>query len=152
YTFRLTVTDDDGASTTDDVVVTVNNVAPTANAGADQTANEGSAVTLVGSGLDVSSADTLSYPWQLISSTNGQSLPTGNASTYNFTPIDKGTYTFRLTVTDDDGGSSTDDVVVTVNNVAPTANAGADQSANEGTLVTLSGAGSDVGSADSLTY
>src|SRR5207244_13466810 len=101
YTFRLTVADDDGGSSTDDVVITVNNVAPTANAGADRAANEASAVTLVGSGVDAGSADTLTYSWQLVSSTNGQSLSTGNAASYVFTPADNGTYTFRLTVTDD---------------------------------------------------
>src|SRR5262249_36724561 len=141
-----------GGYTSDDVVVTVNNVAPTASAGADQTSSEGSLVTLSGSGSDASAADTLFYSWQLLSSTNGQSLPTGNAATYAFTPVDNGVYTLGLTVWDDDGGVSTDDVVVTVSNVAPTAGAGADQTASEGSSVMLAGAGSDAGSADVLSY
>src|SRR5262249_47334725 len=152
YTFRLTVTDDDGGSSTDDVVVTVNNVAPTANAGPDQTANEGSLTTLVGTGSDAASGDTLTYAWQLISSTNGQSLPPGSGTSFSFTPTDNGVYTLRLTVTDDDGDSAIDTVVVIVQNVAPTANAGSDQIVSEGSLVNLTGQGNDVGSADELSY
>ena len=123
YVFRLTATDDDGGSSSDEVTVTVTNVAPTASAGVNQMVNEGSAVTLAGLGSDVGSADGLSYSWQLVSSTNGQSLPDGSAAIYDFTPTDNGTYTFRLTATDDDGGSSSDEVVVTVLNIGPSADA-----------------------------
>jgi len=152
YTFRLTVSDDDGGSASDEVTVTVQNVAPTANAGDDQTVSEGTSVTLLGSASDVGSGDTITYAWHLVSSTNGQSLPTGSEANYPFTPNDNGTYVLRLTVTDDDGGSSSDEVTVTVTNVAPAANAGADQTVNEGSVVTLTGLGSDVGSADGLSY
>ena len=78
-------------------------------------------MTLIGAGADVVGGDTLTYSWQLVSSTNGQSLPAGSDASYVFTSADNGTYTFRLTVTDDDGGSSFDDVVVTVQNAAPSA-------------------------------
>ena len=58
--FRLTVTDDDGATGSDTVTVTVNDVpappppnsAPTVNAGANQNADEGTTVNLVGIGAD----------------------------------------------------------------------------------------------------
>jgi hypothetical protein len=143
---------DDGAQATDDVIVAVANVAPTADAGADQTASEGSVVTLVGAGADIAAADTLTYSWQLVSCANGQLLPGGTGTDYSFTPNDNGTYTFRLTVTDDDGGVGTDLVVVTVTNVAPTANAGADRTTLEGHGMMLAGSGTDAGSADTKTY
>src|SRR5207244_12785780 len=42
YTVTYTVTDDDGGAGSDVMVVTANNVAPTANAGDDKTVDEGS--------------------------------------------------------------------------------------------------------------
>ena len=68
-TFSLIVTDDkSNASTADTVSITVNppaNSAPTANAGADQTAVASAAtVTLDGSGsTDPDTGDTLTYAW-----------------------------------------------------------------------------------------
>lgn len=55
--FRLTVTDDDGATASDDVRVTVQAVAsvnqpPTADAGPDQMVDAGAVVMLIGSGSD----------------------------------------------------------------------------------------------------
>src|SRR5262249_60984640 len=46
YTVTFTATDDDGASASDTVLVTANNVAPTASPGADQTVNEAYLFTL----------------------------------------------------------------------------------------------------------
>jgi hypothetical protein len=43
-------------------------------------------------------------------------------------------------------------MVVTANNVAPTVNGGADKTVNEGSSVSLSAVGSDVGSLDTLSY
>ena len=50
-TFRLTVTDNGGASHSDTVTVTVNAI-PVANAGADQSVSAGAAVSLAGSATD----------------------------------------------------------------------------------------------------
>jgi hypothetical protein len=55
YVFRLTVTDNGGATGTDNVTVTVNappNIAPTANAGSDVTLTSVNSTTLLGSGTD----------------------------------------------------------------------------------------------------
>jgi len=150
YFFVLTVWDDELTSDTDFVQVTVLNAPPVVDAGADQTVLEGSAVTLSGSATDPG-LDTLSYQWRLVSSSNGQSIPGQNTASFDFVPGDNGTYTFELTVTDDDGGSSTDTIVVTVDNVAPSVDAGSDQAVVEGSLVTLTGSATDPG-ADELFY
>ena len=57
--FSLTVTDDQMATGTDSVTITVqaNNDPPTASAGADQSATEGATVTLAGSGTDPEGAE-----------------------------------------------------------------------------------------------
>src|SRR5207244_7068199 len=83
--------------------------------------------------------------WHVVSS-NGQVVADGSGQGFSFTPNDNGTYTATFTVTDDDGGVGSSSVVVTVNNVAPTANAGADQTVNEGSAVNLAGTSTAPGS------
>src|SRR5262249_27075461 len=148
-TFR--VTDKDGGVGSDTVVVTVNNVAPTANAGPDQTVNEGSTVNLAGTFSDPGTVDTFTFNWHVVSST-GQRVPDGRGQNLSFPTQRSGDLTVTFRVTDKDGGVGTDTVVVTVRNVAPTANAGADQTANVDSLVTLNGSYTDPGSADTLQF
>lgn len=111
YTVTVTVTDDDGGAGSDSFDVTVNNVAPTANAGPDQTVYEGNLVNLPGSFTDPGSADWHTFLWCLVSATNGQTITDGTARDFSFTPNDNGVYTFDFTVTDDDQASHTDTVV-----------------------------------------
>ncbi len=132
YAVTVTVTDKDGGVGTSTVVVTVNNVVPTANAGGNRTVNEGSAVMLTGTATDPGALDTPTYNWH-VTSTNGQVVSDGSGQTFSFTPADNGTYTVTFTVTDKDGGVGTDTATVTVNNVAPTVNAGPDGTAVEST-------------------
>src|SRR5207253_5449231 len=95
------------------------------------------------------SADSWTYNWHVVSS-RGQFVADGSGQSFSFTPNDNGTYTATFTVTDDDGGVGSSSVVVTVNNVAPTANAGAAQTVNEGTAVNLAGTFTEPGSADKI--
>jgi hypothetical protein len=148
-TFQLTVTDNGGLSATDTVIVNVSNVnqAPTANAGPDQTVNEESSVTLDGSNSSDPDGTISSYSW---SQTGGTSVSLSGASSSRPTftaPTVGGTgqaLTFQLTVTDDGGLSATDTVIINISNInqAPTANAGPDQTVNEGSNVTLDGSNS----------
>jgi hypothetical protein len=147
-TFRLTVTDNNGATGNATTNVTVNNVnqLPTANAGANQTVNEGVAVTLAGSGSDPDGT-IASYAW---TQTVGPAvtLSGANTATATFTAptVNANTVlTFQLTVTDNQGGtgSATTNVTVTNLNQLPAANAGPDQTRDEGSLVTLNGSGTD---------
>ena len=168
-TFSLIVTDDkSNASTADTVSITVNppaNSAPTANAGADQTAVASAAtVTLDGSGsTDPDTGDTLTYAWtktagpDVTLSSTSAAQPTFTAPTLGANDAAV-TLTFSLIVTDDKSNASTADTVsITVNppaNSAPTANAGADQTAvASAATVTLDGSGStDPDTGDTLTY
>jgi hypothetical protein len=146
--FQLTVTDNAGATGTSTVIITVApNQAPTANAGTNQTVNEAVAVTLSGSGADTDGT-IASYAWM---QTAGPTVTLTNANTaiasFTAPAVSADTeLTFTLTVTDNQGatGSASSNVTVKHVNLAPTANAGVNQSVNENTLVTLSGSGTDI--------
>jgi hypothetical protein len=132
------------------VTLTKVNVNPTADAGADQNVNEGDTVTLDGSGSADPDGTIASYLWEQTAGTT-VAMDDSSSTTPSFTAPSVGsageTLTFELTVTDDDGGTSTTpdsiDVVVSNANQLPTADAGADNSVNEGTTgVQLDGTGS----------
>ncbi|MDX2045896.1 MAG: AbfB domain-containing protein [Chitinophagaceae bacterium] len=122
YVFRLTVTDNNGATGTDDVQVTVNqgnNQTPTASAGADRAISlPSTSVTLLGSGADVDGTIS-TYAWTKVSGPSGGTIATPASANTSITGLTQGTYTFRLTVTDNGGASASDDVLVTVNPAAP---------------------------------
>jgi hypothetical protein len=133
YTFRLTVTDNSGATASDDINITVNsatNQLPTANAGADQIITlPANSVNLTGSGTDPDGSIS-TYAWTKVSGTGGTITSTSSPST-TVTGLTQGNYTFRLIVTDNSGATASDDVNVTVNaapvNQPPIVNAGTDQ-------------------------
>ncbi len=154
-TFRLTVSDG-SLSATDDVTVTVRHVnrKPTAAAGSDQMVDEGTTVTLDGSGSSDPDGDSVSYSWEQTAGPT-VTLSSTTAASPTFTAPDvttNTTLTFRLTASDG-SLSATDDVTVTVRHVnrAPTAAAGSDQTVDERTTVTLSGSGDDPDE-DGLSY
>jgi poly(3-hydroxybutyrate) depolymerase len=138
YVVRLTVTDNGGATATDDVTITVNNTqtntTPTANAGADINITlPNSSINLDGSGSKDSDGSIVSYAWSKVSGPASFTIAALNAVTSSVTGLLQGNYVFRLTVTDDKGATATDDVNVTVNalvsrptNQAPVAWAGND--------------------------
>jgi hypothetical protein len=117
HTVTLTVTDDQGATDTDEVVITVEaapagNQPPTANAGPNQTvtdADDGGDedVTLDGSGSTDSDGTIASWVW----TESAVQIATGESPTATF---GVGTHTVTLTVTDDQGATDTDNVVITV--------------------------------------
>ncbi len=135
YVFRLTVTDNSGATATDNVTITVTtatppqNQAPTANAGSDITiVLPINSTILTGSGYDPDGT-IASYAWAWVSGPATYTLVNASAAATGLNGLVQGTYVFRLTVTDNSGATATDLVTVVVspsNNQAPTANAGAD--------------------------
>ena len=151
YQFELQVIDNNGATASDTVMITVNaaaNILPTANAGTDQTITlPVNSVTLTGSGTDADGT-IVSYQWSEISGPAGSTITTPNLPNTNITGLVQGVYQFQLTVTDNNGGTGTASVQVTVNaalNIPPVANAGPDQSITLPTnSVTLNGIGTDI--------
>lgn len=133
YLFRLTVTDDQGATGTNDATVTVQaapvvNQNPVANAGADiNLIYPTNSVTINGSGSDADGS-IVSYAWTKQSG-GAATLTNATNATLQLSGLAKGTYIFRLTVKDDKGASGYDEmtVVVSSTNKAPVAKAGADK-------------------------
>jgi hypothetical protein len=163
-TFEVEATDGDASDTdTVNVVVQPTNDAPTADAGDDVTVTAGGTIQLDGTGSSDPEGDALSYSW---TQTTGPSLGTLSDSDTD-TPtldvvdtVDGGSPIsgeFQLTVSDGNGGTDTDTVSVTVepappSNTAPSADAGADQTVDEGATVTLDASGSSDTDGDTLSY
>jgi hypothetical protein len=150
YQFKLTVTDDKGATGTSTVTITVKtalNQPPTANAGSDQTLTlPTNSVTFSGSGTDADGSIS-SYQWSEISGPSSASISNSNSASTDVTGLAEGVYQFKLTVTDDKGATGTSTVTITVkaaSNIPPTANAGTDQTITLPTnSANLSGSGTD---------
>lgn len=148
FVFRLTVIDNLGATGSDDITVTVNSVnsPPTANAGSNITLNlPDNFTTINGIGNDPDGTIT-AYNWTQIGGPSSATLADENTATVTASDLIAGTYTFRLTVTDDDLATGTDDVNVIVNaaNQTPVANAGANKAITLPTNSTnFTGSGTD---------
>ena len=134
YVFRLTVRDDDNATDTDDITVTVNTPtiqAPTANAGANRVITlPANSTSLNGAGSSDPDGTIVAYLWQQVSGPSTATLSSTNTAATNISNLRAGVYTFRLTVRDNDNATDADDITVTVNaatNQAPVANAGANR-------------------------
>ena len=155
--FRLTVTDPDRLSHTDDVTITVRSVAnsrPEADAGRNQSVSTGARVTLDGSDSSDPDGDDLTYRWTQQSGTT-VSLSSARVASPTFTaPSEAGGLSFRLTVTDEHGASDSDDVTIAVRatNRPPEADAGSNRSVEGGARVTLDGSNSSDPDGDRLTY
>jgi hypothetical protein len=148
-TFMLRVTDGFGSEATDTCIVNITNgnLPPTADAGPDQTVDEGDTVTLDASNSTDPDDGIASYLW---TQTAGPPVTLSNTTAVQptFTAPDVGpsgeSLIFQLTVTDSGGLQATDSCIVTVSwvNLPPAANAGPDQTVDEGAAVTLDGSNS----------
>lgn len=138
---------------------TPGNNPPNANAGIDQTVNEGTLVNLNGTASNDPDADPLTYIW---TQTAGPSVTlTGvTTATPSFTAPLVGSNqvcTFQLAVSDGQGGQDTDTVNINVQNIVvpntpPNANAGTDFSIQSGQPGALDGTGSNDPNGDPITY
>ncbi|MEN8692424.1 MAG: PKD domain-containing protein [Desulfobacterales bacterium] len=147
--FSLTVTDASGDQSTDTciVVVSLDNLPPIADAGVDQTVNEGDIVALDGSNSSDPNGSIATYFWE---QTAGPAVSLSNSTTAQptFTSPNVGlqgkSLTFTLTVSDNQGLQNSDAVTIRVSwqNEPPTADAGSDQTVTEGETVTLDGSNS----------
>ncbi|MCA9513341.1 MAG: hypothetical protein KC635_00205, partial [Myxococcales bacterium] len=147
--FELEVCNDHELCDTDTVTITVIG-GPVADAGADASVNEGTAVSLVGGGTDPQ-GETLSFAW---TQTGGPAVTLAGAdgSTAMFTaPDGAATLVFQLEVCNESGLCDTDSVTITVIG-GTTADAGPDQTVNEGTQVVLDAGGSSDPQGQDLTF
>jgi PKD repeat protein/subtilisin family serine protease len=147
YTVTLTVTDSAAQTGQDIAIVTVSNVAPTANAGPAKSGNEGASIAFAGAASDPGLDDVLTYSWDF-----GDGSPSANSATTTHVYAQNGVYTATFTAHDGDGGVGSSTAQVTVANVAPTANAGADRTGDEGSSISFTGGATDPGVLDALTY
>ena len=123
---------------------------PSADAGADITVRIDDTFTVDGSAsTDSDAGDSIaSYRWY---DDNGTEVAT--TATYSDSYSSEGNYTFTLEVTDGFGAKGRDTVIVhVIENRPPVADAGADQSANQGDTVTLDGSNSSDPDGDSISF
>lgn len=139
YSVLLTVTDDDGATNTVAIPVSVvPNTPPTAQPQATpRVGKEPLSVDLSAATSSDSDGQIVSYAWDY---TDDETVDSTDAEA-SFDYVLPGTYTARLTVTDEDGATDTATVDITVNpNQPPTAVVGANvQSGNAPLTVTFEG-------------
>mgnify|MGYP000948042177 CR=1 FL=1 len=160
YVITATVTDDDGASHSAVVTLTVDNVAPTITSFtiSDAVINEDGSVTVTGSFTDPGTLDThtVLIDWGLGEATSAATVTPspGGGGTFtathqylddNPTGTTSDNYVITATVTDDDGASDSAVVTLTVDNVAPAVDAGGNVALDEGGLFTRSGTFTDPG-------
>ena len=158
-TFELTVVDDGGLKDSNTTTVNVigDNDAPIADAGPNQTIDEGKKVTLDGSNSTDPEGKGLSYQWSQVA---GQPVTLSSTQVVKptFTTPDVGpggaSLTFRLTVTDDGDLQDSDSTIVNVRfvNEPPEADAGPNQTVLENSKVTLDGSNSSDPEGERITY
>lgn len=134
-------------TSTASATVSVMNVAPSVEAGPNQTKNNGDTVTFSGSFTDPGPADTHGIEWEF----GDGGTDAGTLSPTHVYPA-PGNYLVTLSVTDDDGGVGVDTLTVTVVSRPPVAEAGGPYSVAEGSTVSVDGSGSTDPDGDALTY
>lgn len=146
YVVTLVVTDDDGGTNTKTATITA--LAASASiTGATTTSNEGAEISLGSSILNFPTGTPV-YAWTVTKS--GNTVASGSGSTFDFTPIDNGSYVVSLTVTVGEW-SATDSRSITVLNVDPTPTGVTINAVDEGSSATLSGSILEPSIADTLT-
>ena len=130
------------------------NSAPVSNAGPDQAVSVGDVVQLSGSASSDADGDMLSYNWVLLTlpTGSGAALSDPAAESPQFTVDVAGSYVAQLIVNDGTVDSAPDNVQVVTENTVPVADAGADQAAPLGEVVTLDGSGSSDADNDPLLF
>lgn len=139
YKFRLMVTDNQGASSSSTTEIDITgsgtpNLSPIINLGTTRKLKlPANSISLGSSGTYDPDGSILSYLWSQESGPAPATLANTNSATLQVGGLRKGSYYFKLVVTDNKGGVSTGYVHVfvdgeeTLANIPPVANAGSDQ-------------------------
>ncbi|PWT97797.1 MAG: hypothetical protein C5B52_13200 [Bacteroidetes bacterium] len=118
YVFQLTTIDNDGASSSDQVSITVNaapNVPPIANAGPDKYITAPiSGIVLDGNGSYDPDGTIVGYSWVKVSGPSPLTITNSNTANPIVVSPNPGTYVFELTVTDNSGATSKAQVTLVV--------------------------------------
>lgn len=154
-TVTITADDGNGGTSSTSFDLTVNNVAPTVNAGPDQTVFRNDVVTVSGSWSDPAAADDDPYTWSW--DLTGDTLVDDSGSANYGSPVVRttsfavdGDAILTFSVTDQDGATSSDTVQITVVNRVPTANSQSVSTNEDAPLpITLTGGDADN---DTLVY
>jgi len=116
YMIALRVTDDDGGvSGIATAEVTINNRAPSADAGGPYNGTRNSSIEFDGSDSGDMDGSIVAYSWDF-----GDGSPKAYDSIANHSYENMGTYIVKLTVTDDDGARSESTAVVTIIDIPAT--------------------------------
>ncbi|MCA9515086.1 MAG: hypothetical protein KC635_09110, partial [Myxococcales bacterium] len=152
FVVKVTAVDDLGAGVVDSFTVDVRNVNPLVTAGGDVALAEGSTLTRT-----ATFADPGGDVWSAAIDYGDGSAPTlvqgvtpGTPIALQHTYVNEGEHVVRVTVTEAHG-SGTATFIVSVTNVAPSLDVGADATLPEGSPLARVGAWSDPGGADVVT-
>ena len=150
----ISVVDDDGATDSDLLPVSVANVAPIystpqLDAAANQHATEGQAQNFdLGSFTDAGVNDqtwAIDVDWGDSGLSHFTAASQGAIDLTSHFYAQDGTFTVTVTVTDKDGGTDSDTFAIVVANVAPSVDAGGDATIDEGSSFSGAGSFSDPG-------
>ena len=152
------VDDGEGGVTTADISLTINNLAPAADAGGSYTIEEGNGLSLNASASTDPGNDSLTYSWDL--DNDGQyDDATGSEPTVSWAtlanlglPSNGTSLSIGVQVDDGEGGVTTADTSLAINNVAPSADPGGPYTVIEGGTVILDASGSADPGDDIATY
>jgi uncharacterized protein (TIGR03382 family) len=152
FTVTVIVTDDDGATDSQEVVFTAANAAPTMAPLSNQSVTEGQLLSVRAQATDVGGGD---LTFSLVNAPEGMSITQDGLIlwTPNAAQATKqgAAFAVTVTVTDDDGDSASQTATFTALNVPPRLAALENQSIPEGRLLSVRAQGSDVGNGP-LTY
>ncbi len=156
YNVTVTVSDDDGGSTSDTFQVTVNSVAPILVTAPNQVTQEGAllSVTNIGQFIDPHPGGAASYTYSIdwgdgrpldvgpaTIDASGEEGPTAGSFDGAHIYADNGLYTVVVTITAADGRSASASLNVAVQNVAPTLVVGGDVNVPLGTTLVVNNVG-----------
>ena len=147
-TFVITAvaSDNDGASTTAYLTVTVSNDGPSITSMTVPAGQEGSPVSVSAEATDPG-GDVLTYSWDF-----GDGSPATSGQSLSHTYDDDGTYVVQVTATDPVGASSSLSTAAVIANVAPSIDSlSAPSSGLEGESLSFSATASDPSAADTIT-